>query len=150
SISDELIEDAFNLSPSGRCGIEVLEDSVQVRSAIRGLFYISDQILLSDVRLPFPAGPLPGVLHLHGSSLLTSTFEEHDSFAAVVIGRRVKRKMDDEGRPLPNFRCDRNSSGGNVNHPFDDRKTKPCSRRGPYFLCTEEWLESVTHYIGRH
>src|SRR5262249_58020541 len=77
SVSDELIEDASDLSSSSWCGVKVFEDSLQIRPAIRGLFYIYDQILLTDVRLTSSAGSSPRVLHPHGSSLLTSIIEEH-------------------------------------------------------------------------
>src|SRR5262245_36896065 len=77
SISYELIEDASDLSSSGWCGVEVLQDPLQIRTAVRGLLYISDQILLTDVRFPPSAGCSPRVLHPHGSSLLTSIIEEH-------------------------------------------------------------------------
>src|SRR5262249_23011679 len=76
SVSDELIEDASDLSSSSGCGVKIFEDFLQICPPIRRLPYISDQILLTDIRLP-SSGSSPRVLHPHGSSLLTSIIEEH-------------------------------------------------------------------------
>src|SRR4030095_13636591 len=98
SISDELIEDASDLSSSSWCGVKVFEDCLQVRPPIRGLSYVSDQILLTDVRLPSSAGSSPRVLHPHGSSLLTSIIEEH-RFISVAEMAELADALDSGSSP---------------------------------------------------